>query len=228
MAHKKIQSILNFIEVAESNLRSAKILLMQLTDDKTMPSSSTDEFTARPLTHRTISMDESNALEVVEGTFDGEQMVGDNGKVYVVPQNYASKTQLVVGDRMKWISLPDGEKFKLIAPVERDRVTGIFDIVADNYVVSLEGYPHPVKLLKASSTYAMKQLGLQPGDEVAIYIPKGSIPSHGAFINVVKSNHGKIPVAVKNANKKSILDELDGLNDFDLTKPKVAPDEDYF
>ncbi len=225
MAHKKIQSILNFIEVAETNLRSAKILLMQLSDDKGV--SLTDDF-SRPSAHRTVSMDESNALEVVEGTFDGEQMVGDNAKVYVVPQNYASKTQLVVGDRMKWISLTDGEKFKLISPVERERIVGIFDIIADNYVVSLEGYPHPVKLLKASSTYAMKQLGLQPGDEVAIYIPKGSVPSHGAFINVVKSNHGKMPSTSKPSTKKSILDELDGLDDFGLTRPKVAEEEDYF
>jgi hypothetical protein len=226
MAYKKIQSILTFIEVAENNLKSARVLLSQLTDEKGVTLN--DEI-SRPTTHRSISMDESNALEVVEGSFDGEQMVGDNGKVYVVPQNYASKTQLVVGDRMKWISLPDGEKFKLISPVDRERVTGVFDIVADTYLVILDGYPHPVKLLKASSTYAMKQLGLQPGDEVAIYIPKGSVPSHGAFINVVKSNHGKISTITSPAGSHpNILDELDALTEFTDAQPKVASEEDYF
>src|SRR3989344_1018089 len=38
---------------------------------------------------------------VVEGSFNGEKMIGDDGKEYAVPPNYASKSKIVPGDRMK-------------------------------------------------------------------------------------------------------------------------------
>lgn len=38
---------------------------------------------------------------VVLGTFTGEKMAGDDGKEYAVPPNYASKSKIVPGDRMK-------------------------------------------------------------------------------------------------------------------------------
>ncbi len=218
MSSKKIETILNLIEISENNLKAAKNLLAQLTDDKNLRTSSSISITQ--LRSSLIrNPEEEKALEVVEGHFDGESMIGDNGKLYMVPQNYASKTQLVVGDRMKWILTPEREIFKLIQPVNRERVTGTFAIEGDNFVVLIDKLNNPVKILKASGTYAMKQLGLQVGDEVAIYIPKDATPSWGAFINVVGQSDrlmGK-PDEMSHEQKVSAApEELDNLNEFKL------------
>ncbi|MBA4320115.1 MAG: hypothetical protein C0412_17080, partial [Flavobacterium sp.] len=39
--------------------------------------------------------------KVIEGVFDGENMIGPDGKQYSVPSNYASKSKLVEGDILK-------------------------------------------------------------------------------------------------------------------------------
>lgn len=176
---KKIQSILSLIEIAENNLQNARNLLLQITDER---STGTTENT-----YKNISADESQAMDVIEGFFDGENMIGDNGQIYTVPQNYASKTQLVIGDRMKWMLTPDREVFKLIGQAARERIIGMFSMESDNYVVISEKHPKPIKILKASATFAMKNLGLNFGDEVVIIIPRGVTPSWGAFSSVVKT-----------------------------------------
>jgi hypothetical protein len=180
MNSKKIATVLNMIEIAENNLKTAKSLLSQLAGGVPYESNTNQN-------NVNFSTDEADALEVVEGYFDGESMIGDNGKVYLVPPNYASKTQLIVGDRMKWILTSNREIYKLIAPANRERATGVFVIEDDKYLVIMEKYPNPVQILKASATYAMKNLGLQIGDMVALTIPKDTTPTWGAFNSVVKS-----------------------------------------
>jgi hypothetical protein len=177
---KKIQSVLSLIEIAENNLHNAKSLLAQILDEKGLPTTSEHVY-------KNISNDESQAIEVVEGYFDGESMFGDNGQHYTVPQNYASKTQLVIGDRMKWMLTTDREIFKLIGQATRERIIGTFSMEGDSYVVISERFPKPIKILKASATFAMKNLSLSFGDEVVIIIPKDVTPVWGAFSSVVKT-----------------------------------------
>lgn len=222
MSGKKLDSILNLIEIAENNLKTVKSLLAELNTDKGLKIT-TSEYKTPTLR----STEEISALEVVEGHFDGENMIGDNGKTYPVPQNYASKTQLVVGDRMKWILTTERESFKLIQPAQRERVTGTFAIEGEHFVALVDKYPVSIKILKASATYAMKQLGLKPGDEVAIYIPKDTTPTWGAFINVVKS--GSIESKTYTPTRNSIPAELDALSEFGIDSPSTAGGEkDYF
>jgi hypothetical protein len=177
MSSKKIETALSLIEVAEKNLKNAKEILQSLAQDPNQKTASVSQTDNRPVAPR--NREEEGALEVVEGYFDGENVIGDNGQIYPVPQNYASKTQLVIGDRMKWIMTPTREIFKLIQPATRKRVTGTFTIEGENYVVLVDEYPAPIKILKASATYAMKNLGLNIGDEVAIYVPQDATPTWG-------------------------------------------------
>ncbi|MEM1312623.1 MAG: hypothetical protein AAGF07_04125 [Patescibacteria group bacterium] len=228
MSVKKIESALNLIEIAENNLKTAKTLLLQLSGDRAVRAPSADTQRMYPGTR---SSEESTALEVVEGYFEGESMIGDNGKTYLVPQNYASKTQLVVGDRMKWILTPEREVFKLIQPVNRERVTGTFAIEGDNFVVLVDKFSNPIKILKASATYAIKQLSLKPGDEVAVYIPKDTEnPSWGAFINIVKASSNEASVPSTEQSNESIPAELDALNEFKLDdeNSKQDTEKDFF
>ena len=57
---------------------------------------------------------------IVEGVFDGQGMVGPDGKQYSVPANYASKSKLVEGDILKLTITPRGSFiYKQIEPIEQ-------------------------------------------------------------------------------------------------------------
>jgi hypothetical protein len=214
---KKLQTALSLLDIAETNLRNAKILMLQALE---INGGNKGNDTLISLNSGRISKDEEESKEVVEGYFDGEYMIGDNSQTYLVPQNYASKTQLVVGDRMKWILTPTREIFKLIQPVEREKVEGVFTIDEDSYLVIIDNIPSPVKILKASATFAMKTQGLKPGDIVSILIPKNTVPRWGAFLTVVKSNNIKPTI-------NDVIDQnrFDDLEIFKSIKNTDVPDK---
>jgi hypothetical protein len=135
--------------------------------------------------------------------------------MYTVPPNYASKTQLVIGDRMKWILTKDREVYKLIQAAPRERVTGTFTIEGDNYLVLVDKFPAPVKILKASATYAMKNLGLSIGDEVAITVPKETTPIWGAFNTVIKAQ--TTDLSQNTETVAASTQELDDISDFGIS-----------
>jgi len=115
---------------------------------------------------------------VIEGVFDGQHMVGSDGRQYLVPQNYASKSKLVEGDILKLTIQPNGSfLFKQIGPIERERIVGVLvrDENTHEWKVVAEGKKYSV--LPASISYFKGQ----PGDNVVILIPK-SAPSRWAAV----------------------------------------------
>jgi hypothetical protein len=219
---KKLETVLSLIQVAETNLKNAQNLILQLSQEKGLTLSPSTK------TAGSKSREEETSLEVQEGYFDGESMVGDNGQIYPVPQNYASKTQLIVGDRMKWILTNDRDIFKLIQPAARQRVTGTFNIEGDNYVVLVDEYPAPIKILKASATYAIKNLGLKPGDEVALYVPKDTTPTWGAFIAVVRATDESEKPTISSQDDINEALEEDIISELKLNEDGPASAVDYF
>ncbi len=224
---KKIQTALNMVEVAENNLKNIRQILSGLLEENGQKATYSNFSTKK-------SHDESLATEVVEGNFDGENMMGDNGQIYIVPQNYASKSQLIIGDRMKWILTSEREIFKLIAPVERERVNGTFSIDGENYAVLVNNLASPVRVLKASATFAIKNQGLSVGDEVTVLIPKDSTPVWGALISVVKKNTESLDILENEVKKeypkiKSSTEELDDIGDFQSKSKNITENaHDYF
>ena len=104
--------------------------------------------------------------KIIEGQFDGQNMIGPDGKVYPVPANYASKSKLVEGDTLKLTIADDGSFiYKQIGPVERKKVIAKMSLENGQYV-ALVGEKH-YKVLYASVTY----FKAQPGDEVTIVVP---------------------------------------------------------
>lgn len=130
-----------------------------------------------------VDVAEMSGLRTVEGVFDGTNMVGDDGNVYNVPPNYASKSRLVEGDMMKLLIKKDGTFiFKQIGPMERRRVVGTLaeDAANGDYLcVSPDGQ---WRLIRAAVTYFRGA----PGDEVVILVPKSAPSTWGAVENVVK------------------------------------------
>jgi len=120
---------------------------------------------------------------IVEGVFDGESMIGPDGKQYSIPANYASKSKLVEGDIMK-LTITDNGTFvyKQIGPIERRRVVGIIvQSESGNYYVVDEG-GHQWRVLTASITYYKGQVG----DEAVILVPKNGDSNWAALDNLVK------------------------------------------
>ena len=115
---------------------------------------------------------------VVEGVFDGEEMIDATGKKYPVPANYASKSKLVSGDRLKLSIATDGTFiFKQIGPVERKRLIGILTEVEGDWRVTFNSKKYHV--LQASVTY----FKACAGDEVTILVPRTGETNWAAIEN---------------------------------------------
>ncbi|MFH2062869.1 MAG: hypothetical protein ABIJ46_01820 [bacterium] len=120
---------------------------------------------------------------VVEGVFDGRGMVGSDGKCYLVPPNYASKSKLVEGDMLKLTITPKGSFiYKQIGPIDRSRLIGTlgYDQTTGEYYSMSDNRRWNV--LKASVTYFKGE----PGDEVVLLVPKNAPSKWAAVENIIK------------------------------------------
>ncbi|MCK5061945.1 hypothetical protein KAR28_05380 [Candidatus Parcubacteria bacterium] len=126
--------------------------------------------------------DEAGESRVIEGVFDGENMIGPDGKQYSIPANYASKSKLVEGDILKLTITGAGTfVYKQIGPIERKRVVGVLEQGSGgNYTVVSEDKKW--RVLTASATYFKGQ----DGDEVVILLPKTGESKWAAVENIVK------------------------------------------
>lgn len=126
---------------------------------------------------------ESGYGRIVEGVFDGENMIGPDGKQYSVPANYASKSKLVEGDILKLTITPAGTfVYKQIGPIDRSRVIGQLEQgETGSFTVVSEGKKW--RVLTASVTYYKGKAG----DEVVIMIPKTGQSQWAAVDNIVRS-----------------------------------------
>jgi hypothetical protein len=167
---EKIHSLREMIYSAEKTLQGAKSMLLQLEGKKKVGRK------------KKILDGNSEDGRVIEGTFDGQIMIGSDGKQYPVPANYASKSKLVEGDMLKLTITPEGSFiYKQIGPIERKRLIGIVNLDADgNYFVAAEGKAY--KILLASITY----FKVTPGDEVTLVAPRDIASDWGSIENVLQ------------------------------------------
>jgi len=173
--------VVQMIESAEKNLSTAKQLLIEMSGGKV-------DFT-QDYSKKAQTLSVSDGGKVIEGVFDGQNMVGPDGKQYPVPANYASKSKLVEGDVLKLTIADDGSFiYKQIGPVERRKVLGI--LTSDDkgeYKVVADG--RPFRVLLASLTY----FKAESGDQVTIVVPKDKDASWGAVENVIKKGSSAEP-----------------------------------
>lgn len=152
LADKQLKTLKKLIEGAETNLKGAKELLVSLVGETPVASKAAEAVPAG---------------KVIEGTFDGQNMLGPDGKLYPVPANYASKSKLVQGDGLKLTIADDGTFiYKQIAPIERKNMIGTLVLKDSQYYVDAEGKLYHV--LFASVTY----FKAQPGQQLTIVVPK--------------------------------------------------------
>jgi len=128
-------------------------------------------------------LEDISGARVIEGVFDGQAMIGSDGKSYAVPPNYASKSRLVEGDMLKLTIKREGTfLFKQIGPIERSRLVGklAFDASAGTFVAMIGEQNY--KLINASVTFFHGE----PGDEIVILVPKNTPSVWAAVENVVR------------------------------------------
>ena len=130
---------------------------------------------------------------VIEGIFDGQNMVDAQGQTYPVPANYASKSKLVESDGMK-LTITDEGKFiyKQIAPTPRRTALGLLIQEDGQYKVLAEGKAY--RVLLASVTFYRAEVG----DQVTILLPEKGEAKWGAVEAV-------IPKHIADAAAKSTL-----------------------
>lgn len=152
MPEKQIKRLKSLIQEAETSLAAAKELLVSLVGDDAMVASSTKEDVLG---------------KVIEGVFDGQNMVGSDGKTYPVPANYASKSKLVQGDILKLTIADDGTfMYKQIGPVARKQLVGVLELQDGHYFVLVGKRSY--RVLLASVTY----FKAKPGDQVSVNVPE--------------------------------------------------------
>lgn len=152
IAEKQIKRLRSLLQEAETNLAAAKELLISVVGDDPVI---------------TASVKEESLGKVIEGVFDGQTMVGSDGKVYPVPANYASKSKLVQGDILKLTIADDGAfLYKQIGPIPRKQLVGVLELKEGHYFVKVGETEY--RVLLASVTY----FKAKPGDQVSVNVPE--------------------------------------------------------
>jgi hypothetical protein len=159
---KQVKRLRALIQEAETSLAAATELLISLVgDDEKM----------QPVVR------EDTLGKVIEGVFDGQNMVGSDGKTYPVPANYASKSKLVQGDILKLTIAEDGAfLYKQIGPIPRKQVVGTLILENGHYFVDVNG--RKLRVLLASVTY----FKAKPGDQVSVNIPEDDATTEWAAL----------------------------------------------
>jgi hypothetical protein len=159
---KQIKRLKALISDAETNLAAAKELLISLVgEDPVLTSTAKENISGK----------------VLEGVFDGQNMVGSDGKTYPVPANYASKSKLVQGDILKLTIGDDGSfLYKQIGPIPRKQVVGVLVQKEGHYFVEIGERSY--RVLLASVTY----FKAKPGDQISINVPEDDEDAEWAAI----------------------------------------------
>lgn len=159
---KQVKRLRSLLQEAETNLAAAKELLISLVGEDP---------------HAVQTTKEENIGKVIEGVFDGQNMIGPDGKTYPVPANYASKSKLIQDDILKLTIADDGSFiYKQIGPVSRKQIIGTLVQREGHYYV--EANAHEYRVLLASVTY----FKAKPGNQISIIVPEDNEKTEWAAI----------------------------------------------
>ncbi len=174
MSDDTLVQIQELIDSATSSLKTAHALLR----DMTGVSDSNRE--RHMLRAGTMTGGAAATGRVIEGIFDGQNMMDSKGQTYPVPANYASKSKLVEGDGMK-LTITDEGKFiyKQIAPTPRRTALGVLIQEDGQYKVLAEG--KAFRVLLASVTFYRAEVG----DQVTVLLPQAGDAKWGAVEAVI-------------------------------------------
>jgi len=91
----------------------------------------------------------------IDGVFDGKNMILEDGKLYPVPVNYASKSKLVEGDMLQL----SGSKYKQISRVERKTISAQLTNINGEFGTAVSDTGESYKILFAPLKFFKKSTG---------------------------------------------------------------------
>ncbi|MBI1813335.1 hypothetical protein HY285_04310 [Candidatus Peregrinibacteria bacterium] len=186
MSDDSLMQIQELLDSAMSSLKTAHALLREVTG---VSDTGRERHILRA---STMGSSLSVSGRVIEGIFDGQNMVDSGGQTYPVPANYASKSKLVEGDGMK-LTITDEGKFiyKQIAPIPRRTTLGLLIQEDGQYKVLAEG--KALRVLLASVTFYRAEVG----DQVTILLPQEGEAKWGAIEAVLPKHIAEAAAKVK-------------------------------
>lgn len=171
----KIAELFHRVQNAQQELSEAKRILDHFLEDRRLSTSDVERRAAN------LAAGREGRKRVIEGVFNGEEMIGPDGKHYTIPANYASKSKLVEGDILKLTIVEDGSfVYKQIGPVKRSRKVGILTSREDRKEFAVLADGRTYRVLNASVTYYKGQAG----DEVTIIVPDDGNSDWAAIENL--------------------------------------------
>ena len=196
MSQKKLIEIKALIEGADASLQQARAILANLVgeEDKSL--------VKRAEARGAVS--ETEAGQVIEGVFDGQGMIGPDGKQYSIAANYASKSKLVEGDMLKLTIDGRGNFiYKQIGPIDRIRIKGnlVQDERTQEWRVLADGKAY--KVLLASVTYFKGEAS----DAAVVIVPKDKSSTWAAIENVIKAGAPSPAIMSQPINNNQELSE---------------------
>lgn len=159
ITNTKIDQIYKLVENTERSLHKLKEMLRSLDmDDK---------------------RDAYRDIPGITGTFDGVNLVSEDGKKLEVPTNYSAKSRLVFGDTLKLIEEDGKQVFKQIEKIERKKVEGILTKKEGKwYIISDSG---TFKILDVAADFQHAELN----DEAVAFVPANNLNSPYAALDKV-------------------------------------------
>ncbi len=175
-----LQALQELISTAERSLHHAKNLVNQIVGKKPAEASENPDM-AELHTYR------HGKSKVIEGIFTGKDMLGADKKIYPVPANYASKSKIIEGSKLKVTIKSDGSyQYKIIDEIDYISTTGTLIKDGDHFVVISQNGIYQV--IPAAVTYIQARVG----DRVSIRIPKDIKATYAAVDTLVPSDLGLI------------------------------------
>lgn len=169
-SQKQIQSLYDLIQSAQTNINSARRILDELVGN--------EWWTNFELSTGGLATYQDEDSKVVEGIFTGESMLGADGNTYSVPQNYASKSLLVQGSRLKATIEPNGKIiYKIIKEIPFETFLGVITKSGDKYQISTDQKVYNV--LTAAITFHKCEVW----DKVNIRVPEGKDATYAVIEN---------------------------------------------
>lgn len=217
--------IREMLESCESSLRSAKQLLNEMSGGQM------SKMNYGKIAEKLPDLEDEGDIKgkIIEGVFDGQNMIGKDKNTYPVPANYASKSKLVPGDVLKLTITETGAfVYKQIGPIERKTILGTLTIDGGKYKVLASGKVYNVLL--ASVTYFKGE----PGDQVSLVVPENGESEWGAIEAVIPQiqvgkadkmespeedlveDNKPLPKEKKSKRGKKVVDTDDGLENLDV------------
>jgi len=157
MDEKNLRALRDLIQSAQASINSAKKLLTSYIGDEWE-----DDFSTEWLSSYSHGED-----KIIEWVFTWEGMLGSDGSIYPVPQNYASKSLLVQGSKLKAIIQPNGKiVYKIIGEIPYESQVGIVTRNGEKYQINTDTKVYNVLLAAVTFHHC------NVGDKVSIRIPE--------------------------------------------------------